>query len=101
MRRGFTGISSAAGVLLIGWIHYPHVWGAILPTEFDLEELFKTYRWVLQEIQETAQRGSWYENHLACFTPGPCAFLPVKRSGIVIQGDFMKRRRIPTERCLR
>jgi len=63
-------------------------------SEFDLEEIRHTYEAVLQEIRVCAQRGHWWENHLACHIPAPCPYLSIKKSGVISE-EIYERRAVP------
>lgn len=51
--------------------------------EFDLKYLTKMYGYILREIRETIDRGSWYRNDKSCFVPYQCQFYDIKKSGVV------------------
>ena len=52
-------------------------------SEFDLDEMFRTYRFVYEDLKRTVINNSWYPNRLACHMPAPCPYLPIERTGVV------------------
>ena len=46
-----------------------------------MEYLWKMYQHVMQEIEDTIVRDSWYRNEGACFNPFMCDYLDIKKSG--------------------
>lgn len=82
--RLYGDILSRPAFYFLGWDRKTRKFGVrFWRGEFDLGEIFTTYVHVNQEIKETIQRESWYANNLACHVPGPCPFLPIKRSGVI------------------
>jgi len=82
--RIYGDILSRPGHYFIGWDRKTRTYGVrFWRSEFDLDEIFRTYVYVLEEIKTTIRRGSWYPNNLACHVPTPCQFLPIKKSGVV------------------
>jgi hypothetical protein len=82
--RCYGDIVSRPAFYFLGWNRKTRKYGVrFWRSEFDLDEIFRTYVWVFQELRETLRRGSWYPNYLACHVPAPCMFLPIKKSGVV------------------
>ena len=82
--RLYGDIISRPAFYFIGWDRKTRTYGVkFWRSEFDLDEIFRTYIYVLEEIKTTIRRGSWYPNNLACHVPAPCPFLPIKKSGVV------------------
>ena len=82
--RVYGDILSRPAFYFLGWDRKTRTFGTrFWRGEFDLDEIFKTYVHVIQEIQHTLRQDSWYANNLACHVPAPCPYLPIKRTGIV------------------
>jgi hypothetical protein len=82
--RIYGDILSRPSYYFVGWDKKTRTYGVrFYRSEFDLNEIFRTYAHVLREIKDTCTRGSWYPNNLSCHVPTPCVFLPIKRSGVV------------------
>jgi hypothetical protein len=81
-----------------GWDRKSRTYGVrFWRSEFDLDEVFRTYVYVLEEIKTTLNRGSWYPNYLACHVPAPCQYLPIKKSGVISE-EIFERRKIPEQK---
>ena len=94
--RLLSEIVSRPSHYFLGWNRQTRTYGVkFWRSEFDLDEIFRTFGEVLQEIQECAQRGHWWENHLACHVPGPCPYLPIKRTRVV-SDEIYERREVKT-----
>jgi hypothetical protein len=92
--RIYGDIISRPAHFFLGWDRKARTYGTrFWRSEFDLEEIYSTYCYVLHEIRETVERGAWYPNNLACHVPAPCPYLPIKRSGVVSDEIFEKRQR--------
>ena len=92
--RVYGDILSRPGHYFIGWDRKTRTYGVrFWRSEFDLDEIFRTYVYVLDELKTTLKRGSWYGNFLACHVPAPCQFLPVKKSGVV-SSEIFKRKEV-------
>jgi hypothetical protein len=90
--RIYGDIISRPAHYFLGWDRKTRTYGTrFWRSEFDLEEIYSTYCYVLHEIRETVERGAWYQNNLACHVPTPCPYLPIKRSGVVSEEIFEKR----------
>jgi hypothetical protein len=90
--RCYSDIISRPSYYFLGWDRKTRNFGhRFYRSEFDLDEIHSTYRFVTQEIEETIQRGSWYPNNLACHVPGPCQYLPIKKSGVVSEEIFTRK----------
>jgi len=90
--RILSDVLSRPSFYFIGWDRQAKTFGVrFWRSEFDLDSVYQTYVWVLEEIQETARRGSWYENHLGCHVPGPCPYLPIKRTGVVSEEIYERK----------
>ena len=82
--RCYGDIIGRPAFYFIGWDRKTRTYGVrFWRSEFDLDEIFRTYVYVLEEIKTTIRRGSWYPNNLACHVPTPCLFLPIKKAGVV------------------
>jgi hypothetical protein len=82
--RCYGDIIGRPAFYFIGWNRKTRTYGVrFWRSEFDLDEIFRTYVYVLEEIRTTLKRGSWYPNTLACHVPAPCPYLPIKKSGVV------------------
>jgi hypothetical protein len=93
--RIYSDIVSRPAHYFPGWDRKTRTFGVkFWRTEFDLEEIFRTYVHVLREIQEAAKTGAWWRNNLACHVPTPCPFLPIKRTGVVSE-EIYERRKVP------
>ena len=94
--RLYSDIISRPSYYFLGWDRKTRTYGVkFWRSEFYLEEIHATYVHLLREIQETAQRGSWYPNNFACHVPGPCIYLPIKRTGVVSE-ELFEKRSLPT-----
>ena len=92
--RCYGDIIGRPAFYFIGWDRKTRTYGVrFWRSEFDLDEIFRTYVYVLEEIKTTLRRGSWYPNNLACHVPAPCQFLPVKKSGVV-SPEIYKRKEV-------
>jgi hypothetical protein len=81
-----------------GWDRKTRTYGVrFWRSEFDLDEIFRTYVYVLEEIKTTLKRGSWYPNYLACHVPTPCQYLPIKKAGVISE-EIFERRKIPEQK---
>ena len=93
-RRIYGDIISRPAHYFLGWDRKTRTFGTkFWRSEFNLEVIYSTCCYVLHEIKETAERGAWYPNNLACHVPAPCPYLPIKRSGVVSEEIFEKRQR--------
>ena len=82
--RVYGDVLSRPAYYFQGWDRKTRTYGVrFWRSEFDLDEIFRTYVYVLEEIKTTIRRGNWYPNNLACHVPTPCQFLPIKKSGVV------------------
>lgn len=91
-QRIYGDIVSRPAHYFLGWDRKTRTYGTrFWRSEFDLEEIYSTYCYVLHEIQETVTRGAWYPNNLACHVPATCPYLPIRRSGVVSEEIFVKR----------
>jgi len=82
--RCYGDIISRPAFYFIGWDRNSGTYGVrFWRSEFDLDEVFQTFVYVLEEIKNTVRRGSWYPNNLACHVPSPCPFLYIKKSGVI------------------
>ena len=92
--RIFSDIVSRPGFYFVGWDRKTKTYGVkFWRSEFDLDEIFRTYRDVLQEIQRAAQEGSRWRNKLACHVPTPCPYLPIKRTGVISEEIYERRQK--------
>lgn len=92
--RVYGDIISRPGYYFLGWDRKTRTYGVkFWRSEFDLEEIFRTYVHVLRELKNTLYHGAWYANNLACHVPAPCPYLPIKRSGVVSQEIYERRKR--------
>lgn len=92
--RVYGDIVSRPAFYFIGWDRKTRTFGTrFWREEFDLDEIFRTYAHVIQEIKETLRQDSWYANNLACHVPTPCPYLPIKRTGIISDEIYEKKRR--------
>jgi hypothetical protein len=92
--RCYGDILSRPAHYFMGWDRKVRTYGVrFWRSEFDLDEIFSTYVHVLREIQETVTRGTWYANNFACHVPAACPFLPIKRSGVVSEEIYERRRK--------
>jgi len=92
--RCYGDIISRPAFYFIGWDRKARTFGVrFWRSEFDLDEVFRTYVYVLEEIKTTIRRGSWYPNNLACYVPTPCPFLHIKKSGVV-SPEIYKRKEV-------
>ena len=90
--RCYGDIISRPAFYFQGWDRKTRTFGVrFWRSEFDLDEIFHTYVWVLKELRDTVKRGSWYPNNLACHVPAPCPFLPIKKSGVISPEIYEKR----------
>ncbi len=90
--RVYGDIISRPGYYFIGWDRKTRTYGVrFWRSEFDLDEIFSTYVYVLEELQDTLRRGSWYPNNLACHVPTACAYLPIKRTGVVSEEIYQRK----------
>jgi len=93
-QRIYGDIISRPAHYFLGWERKTRTYGTrFWRSEFDLEEIHSTFCYVIHEIRQTVERGTWYPNNLACHVPAPCPYLPIKRSGIVSEEIFEKRQR--------
>lgn len=92
--RIYGDIISRPAFYFIGWDRKKRTYGVrFWRNEFDLDEIFSTWVFVFQELQDTLVRGSWYPNNLACHVPAACAYLPIKRTGVVSE-EIYKRKEV-------
>ena len=90
-KRIYGDIVSRPAHYFLGWERKTRTYGTrFWRSEFDLEEIYSTYCYVLHEIRQTVERGAWYPNNLACHVPAPCPYLPIKRSGVISEELFEK-----------
>jgi len=90
--RIYGDVISRPAYYFIGWDRKSRTYGVrFWRSEFDLDEIFSTYVYVLEELQDTLKRGSWYPNNLACHVPTVCAYLPIKRSGVVSEEIYQRK----------
>jgi hypothetical protein len=90
--RCYGDILSRPARYFIGWDRKTRTYGVrFWRSEFDLDEIFSTYVYVLEELKITLKRGSWYPNNLACHVPVPCQFLHIKKSGVVSPEIYERR----------
>jgi hypothetical protein len=90
--RVYGDILSRPGHYFIGWDRKTRTYGVrFWRSEFNLDEIFSTYVYVLQELKDTLKRESWYPNYLACHVPTPCQYLSIKRSGVVSDEIFIRK----------
>lgn len=90
--RIYGDIISRPAFYFIGWDRKARTFGVrFWRSEFNLEEIFSTYVFVFQELQDTLTRGSWYPNNLACHVPSACAYLPIKRTGVVSEEIYQRK----------
>lgn len=79
-------------IIFLGWNRDTRTYGVrVWRSEFDLEEIFRTYVYVLRKIRDTLHAGSWYPNNLACPVPATCPYLPIKHSGVVSEEIYERR----------
>jgi len=92
--RCYGDIIGRPAFYFIGWDRKTRTYGVrFWRSEFDLDQVFSTYVYVLEEIKTTLRRGRWYPNNLACHVPAPCPFLPIKKSGVV-SPEIYKRKEV-------
>ncbi len=90
--RLYGDILSRPAFYFLGWDRKARTYGVrFWRSEFDLDETFSIFAYVLREIKDTLERGAWYPNNLSCYVPTPCVFLPIKRSGVTSDQIFEKR----------
>jgi len=90
--RIYGDVISRPAHYFIGWDRKTRTYGIrFWRSEFDLDEIFSTYVYVLEELQDTLRRGSWYSNNLACHVPSACAYLPIKRTGVVSEEIYQRK----------
>jgi len=90
--RIYGDILSRPGHYFIGWDRKTRTYGVrFWRSEFNLDEIFRTYVYLLQELKDTLKRESWYPNYLACHIPTPCQYLSIKRSGVVSDEIFIRK----------
>jgi hypothetical protein len=90
--RIYGDVISRPAHYFIGWDRKARTYGVrFWRSEFDLDEIFSTYVYVLEELQDTLRRGSWYPNNLACHVPSACAFLPIKRTGVISEEIYQRK----------
>jgi hypothetical protein len=93
-KRIYGDVISRPAYYFIGWDRKTRTYGVrFWRSEFDLDEIFSTYVYVLEELQDTLKRNSWYPNNLACHVPAACAYLPIKRTGVVSE-EIYKRKEV-------
>jgi hypothetical protein len=92
--RIYGDVVSRPGYYFLGWDRKAKTFGTrFWRGEFDLEEVYSTYVYVLEEIKSALERGAWYPNSLACHVPSACAYLPIKRSGVVSEEIYERRQK--------
>jgi hypothetical protein len=90
--RIYGDIISRPAYYFIGWDRKTRTYGVrFWRSEFDLDEIFSTYVYVLEELQDTLKRNSWYPNNLACHVPAACAYLLIKRTGVVSEEIYQRK----------
>lgn len=52
-------------------------------TEFDLENVQKTYHMIFHELHDTVQANRWVQNSMSCLVPTACWYLPICETGVV------------------
>jgi len=83
-QRIYGDILSRPSHYFIGWNRERGTFGKkFWRGEFDLDEMFRTYRFVYEDLRRTVINNSWYPNRLACHVPAPCPYLPIERTGVV------------------
>ena len=93
-KRIYSDIVSRPAHYFIGWDRKTKTYGTkFWRSELPLDEVFSTYVHVLQEIDRAAQEGAWYRNNLACHVPAPCPYLPIKRTGVVSDEIYERRKK--------
>jgi hypothetical protein len=91
--RIYGDIISRPAHYFLGWDRKTRTFGTrFWRSEFNLDEIHSAYIHVLREIRDTVKHGSWYPNNLACHVPAACPYLPIKRSGVVSEEIYTKRR---------
>jgi hypothetical protein len=96
--RMYGDIISRPAYYFPGWNRESRTFGTrFWRSEFNLDEIHSTYVHVLEEIRDTLKRGAWYPNNLACHVPAACPYLPIKRSGVVSEEIYQRRKVIKNE----
>ena len=90
--RIYSDILSRPAHYFIGWDRKTRTYGVrFYRSEFDLDQIFRTYVHVMDEIKDCCRRDAWYPNHLACHVPAPCQYLPNKKSGVVSEEIYKRK----------
>lgn len=81
-RRCYEDILTRPAFYFIGYDKKTHLYGKrFWRNEFDLDHIVKTYRWGMQELRDTIDRGSWYGNKFACEKPHMCQWMDICKTG--------------------
>jgi hypothetical protein len=92
--RCYSDVISRPAYYFQGWDRKTRTYGVrFWRSEFDRDEIYRTYVHVLWEIQDTVTHGSWYPNYLACYVPAPCQYLPIKKTGVISSEIFEQRQK--------
>lgn len=84
--RVHSDIISRPSHYLPGWDRKSKTFGIkFWRSEFDLDEVFRTYTLVCDELKRAVIHNAWWPNKLSCHVPGPCVYLPICRTGVVSQ----------------
>lgn len=90
--RAYSDIIGRPAHYFIGWDRKARTYGVrFWRSEFDLDEMFRVYVMVLEELKNTLKRGSWYGNKLSCFVPAICMYHPICKTGVISEEIFERR----------
>jgi len=90
--RLYADIVSRPSFYFQGYNKDTHTFGVkFYRSEFNLDEVERTFRCMIQEVHDTLERGSWYRNRSACYVPAQCLYVPVCKTGVVSEEIYTKR----------
>jgi CRISPR/Cas system-associated exonuclease Cas4 (RecB family) len=93
-KRCYDDIMGRVGYYFLGYNSNHKVWGKIFhKNEFNYEEIRAIYKQVLLEIASSVEKNAWYPNTFSCLNPQPCHYLPIRKSGVVSDKLFRRRKK--------
>ena len=90
-KRTYDDIISRPGYYFQGYDNTTRTYGnttKFYRDEFDLEHLKSKYGYIFQEIRDTLNRGSWYQEEQFCLDPYPCPYYDIKKTGVVSENIY-------------
>lgn len=89
--RVHSDIISRPSYYFPGWDRKSRTFGMKLwRSEFDLDQVFRTYALVCDELKRAVIHNAWWPNKLTCHIPAPCVYLPICRTGVVSEEIYQQ-----------